>query len=145
MVRAIISINALLWMALGCFCSYAAFMDRRDRFMIVVAVFGGLCLLNGGAAIFRWRLWRVSSRVAGGMMILYGLDVLLLGHGEDVGGTAPWLILVGGSLGLGVGSIVLPSCRGSSGAPSHPHAPPDGGPATPLRSSEASEGRPSVS
>jgi hypothetical protein len=120
MFRAITVINSVLWMALGCFCGYAAFMDRRNSFMIVVSVFGAVCMLNGVAGIFRWRLWRISSRFAGAIMVLYGLDVLLLGHGEDVGGTAPLLILVGGALGLGIWSVVLPSCRGRSGAPSQP-------------------------
>ncbi len=112
MARAIAIINALLWVALGGFCVYAAFEEGRvGVFGIVVVMFGAGCIVNGLACICGLRLWRISSRVLGAIMVLYGLDVLLLGHGEDIGGAGSWFALIGASIGLGVWSVALPSCR----------------------------------
>lgn len=144
MARATAIINALLWIALGCFSVYAAYEDRGNGFMIVVGVFGATCILSGFACILKWRMWRVSSRVLGVLMILYGLDVLLLGHGEDVGGAGPFLILVGGSVVFGVWSVAQPFFASPGATPSH-GASPNGGPTTHRGDPGVPEGPPSVS
>jgi hypothetical protein len=52
MARATAIINALLWVALGCFCVYATLEEGRvGGFAVVVAVFGAGCILNGLAFI----------------------------------------------------------------------------------------------
>lgn len=145
MLRATIIINALLWLALGAFCTYGAVKDWGGGFIVVVAVFGAICILNGIACVLKLRVWRASSRVVGAAMILYGLDVLLLGHGEDVGGAAPFFTLVGGSLGLGIWSIALASSKAFGVPRSQPAASPNGGPTKRIGNSGADGGPPSVS
>lgn len=143
MARATMIINAVLWVALGCLCIYPALTNRGESGLIIIAVFGTSFVLNGVACILTWRVWRVSSPVVGAVMVLYAFDVLLLGHGEDVGGTMQWLMLIGASLGLGVWSILLPFCTARSGPPSQ-FAPPNGGPAERVGNSGVAEGPPSV-
>lgn len=140
-------INALLWVVVGFFCIYGGLEDaiHGEGFMIVVAVFGGACIMNALACILKFRIWRVFTRVVGVVMILYGFDVLLLGHGEDIGGATPYFILIGASIGLGLWSLALPSFRACCGGQSQPCAPPNGGPAAADDDPIVTGGPPSVS
>ncbi len=116
MAKAATIINGLLWILLGGLCIYPAFLERVHGFMIAFVLLGAGCMFHGLACILQLRICRISSRLVGAVMILYGLDVLLLGHAEDVGGVVWWLSAVAGSIGLGIWSIVLPF--GSARAPS---------------------------
>ncbi len=64
--------------------------------------------LNGLTGLLRWRLWRVTSRLSGAVLVLYSFVVLLLGHGEDVGGAANLITLAMTTLAMGSWSLILP-------------------------------------
>jgi len=116
MARAATIINALLWITVGGFCVYGAveFWYWDAGFRMAVGLFGVLCILNGLACILKWGMWRVSSRVVGAIIVLYGLDVFLFGDDENVGGAALWLMLIEGCIGLGIWSVALPWYRAES-------------------------------
>ena len=99
---------AAVWIAFGCLCFYPIALGTTDGFHVAVAGFGAIAILNAVACAFRWRFWLISSPILGVLLLLYALDVLILGHAEDVGGLIPWLAFFTIPLGLGVWSIVFP-------------------------------------
>ena len=77
--------------------------------ILILGGFGLLTLVSALATLLHWRAWRLWSRASASGLAVYGLNVLLLGHGEDVGGTAMFLFISGASLAVSALGFTLPA------------------------------------